>query len=182
MGIQIETYVEIKHPETGEWMSEFGELIPNPHYEDGEGVGFINHNANIFTLMARLRAGVDIPSQVHDAYPFTVSNRYSVTAMLSDYVTDKDVLPIASKRGLPKNVSPEVKTLQSQSAGSHQVGFSYLLLSELLAYDWSEVFMWGDKPISYLKAAQESLLWRTIENMKELGEPENVRLVFWFNN
>jgi hypothetical protein len=77
--------------------------------------------------------------------------------------------PIAEPRGLPPDVSPEVFRL-AEEFGDDGHSHSSLLLSEILG--WEDGFpQWqGDE-------------WgKAIEIMKKLGEPDRVRMVFWFDN
>jgi hypothetical protein len=77
--------------------------------------------------------------------------------------------PIAEPRGLPSDVTPDVRRL-SEEFGDDGHSHSSLLLSEILG--WEDGFpQWqGDE-------------WgKAIEIMKKLGEPDRVRMVFWFDN
>jgi hypothetical protein len=146
--------------------------------------------------------------------------------------------PIAKRRGLPKDVSEEIKK-ESDRWDSDGHSHTYLTLEELLAFDWSKPFKqhprlveksvyeaWDKKgyPSSccgdafgpniekleqaeyeHLKAgghkfdtnktyyirmsfdltyadAAEHFLDETVPRLMELGEPEDVRIVFWFDN
>lgn len=79
------------------------------------------------------------------------------------------VTPISTPRGLPADVSPEVQSESHDDDYSH----SWLLLSELLAYDWNQVV----EPFIVDHS------WaRTLEALRRRGGPDDVRIVFWFDS
>lgn len=89
------------------------------------------------------------------------------------HVRDRSVTPISSPRGLPKDVSPEVKK-RSDDYGADGHSHSWLTLAELLAYDWDVAMNTYAAPTSFVR--------ETLPKLQALGSPENVRIVFFFDN
>ncbi len=86
-------------------------------------------------------------------------------------VRNKTCTPISVPKKLPKDISNEVfKEYLTWSIDAHSA--SYLTLKELLEHDYPKGF---EKEIT-------PLFFTNLEELKELGEPENVRIVFWFDN
>lgn len=108
--------------------------------------------------------------------PLYYSERdYRLFAALANVRNGYDIEPISYQRGIPADASPKVK----RDAGlsllySYYHSPSWLLLSELQAYDWGS-----------LNLAQAP--WRKpwtgfLEQLAALGNPDDVRIVFWFDN
>lgn len=158
-----------------------------------------------------------------------VRNGYGFAGVL----TGTGFIPISEPRGLPTDVSPEVKA-NSMDWGGDGHSHSWLTLRELLDYDWNQTTMkvgvvdveryignregpydnycgWisgpsvnvmpVDKaqlmsddelrdaashvqvlwPQTYRERA-EHFLTTTIPKLEALGSPDDVRIVFWFDN
>ena len=75
--------------------------------------------------------------------------------------------PISEPRGLPPNVSKNIADMLANSDGQFA---SWLLIDEVIAYNWSDV-------VGLLDEARNSWLPR----VKALGSPITTRLVFWFS-
>jgi hypothetical protein len=88
--------------------------------------------------------------------------------------------PISGPKGFPSNASDEVK-LEYEVWGSDAHSASYFTLTELLNYDWSfwdEYDVYGGRTSVDLKSFK-----MTMEKMKQISDnPDNVRIVFWFDN
>jgi len=88
---------------------------------------------------------------------------------------------ISYPKGFPDNASEEVK-LMYEGYGSDAHSASYLTLTEILNYDWSywDEFDMGDGE----KGGDELKVFKSsIERMKLVSDnPDNVRIVFWFDN
>jgi|SRR5882672_1565310 len=83
-------------------------------------------------------------------------------------VRDRSQLLISRPRGLPKDISLEVRK-RSDDYGSDGHSHSWLTLAELLAYDWSE--------------CERIEGWRqALSKLQKLGDPNAVRIVFFFDN
>jgi len=223
MGCDIHPYIEVKKNgqwEYFDWQKEF----QRGTYDDGEpeynwdkmidSKLYIHRNYNLFAVLANVRNGRGFAG-----CPTGVSFK-----------------PISMPRGLPDDVTEYVK-LDSDKWDGDGHGHSWLLLSEVLNYDYEQkTTLFGvfseeeyiaqkdgiktgycgdvagrnveeicqtlmDKIISgefkrdentsyYVQLAWEETYrdaigkqwFDTLENMKSLGNPDDVRLVFWFDN
>lgn len=91
-------------------------------------------------------------------------------------VRNSDVETIAVPRGVPSDLSPELREIWA-TWGEHTP--SWLLLSELQAFDWTK------KIPEYGKTYAETcsiLHDKTLPAMAKLGDPDKVRAVFWFDS
>jgi hypothetical protein len=89
--------------------------------------------------------------------------------------------PISNPKGFPDNACEEVK-LEYSGWGSDAHSASYFTLTELLNYDWS---FWDEYDLDHgIKGSSELVDFRyTMERMKKISDnPDNVRIVFWFDN
>lgn len=110
--------------------------------------------------------------------------RYALFGALAG-VRNYDVSPIAEPRGLPNDVSEEVRKLATydyDNPGDVQLGdhsFTWLTLDEVLAYDWNQKMPDG----APLRDWCGDFFTRFVPALKELdADPRNVRLVFGFDN
>jgi len=135
--------------------------------------------------------------------PFTWRS-YSLFAFLAGVRNYDRCEPISELKGLPDDISDGV----SDEYGSDSIydcdyhSLTFLTLKELLDFDYDKVF-WNrrvtkqispncsdgaalaeegeGKMISYRDNLGLSF-FNVIDELKELGEPENVRIVFWFDS
>lgn len=126
---------------------------------------------------------------------------YSLYGWLADVRNYSCVPAISQPRGIPDDVSPEVAQENNDWADDGH-SRSWLSLAELLATDYEQVF-WDRRvtkqtsPNSWNGAAladegegkhitlREHLsegYFRVLETLKTLGNPDDVRIVFWFDN
>lgn len=89
------------------------------------------------------------------------------TALANVRNYNERVTPIAEPRGLPDDVSPEVRA-DSDAWDSDGHSHSWHTLEALLAYDWEA------NRLGYFR--------RVLDEMAKLGPPNRVRAVFWFDN
>lgn len=89
-------------------------------------------------------------------------------------VRDRSLPPIAKPRGLPADMSSEVRA-RSESYGIDGHSHSWLTLAELLAHDWSD-------GLKDRYGRVRLFVSETLPRLEKLGEPENVRVVFFFDN
>jgi hypothetical protein len=195
MGCDIHSFCEVFDPATGEW-HDAGAVFPPDAWEQ-------EHAA---------RAGK--PARNHSE-PFTNRN-YSVFAFLAGVRNYAHCEPIAEQRGVPQDWlasnTPIGSEMDVYGFGSPENNFyewqdgyhshSWLLLSELLAFDYSKVF-WNrritrqESPNFFNGAALANEgegthetyrdflgenFFKDLETMKTLGPPEYVRVVFYFDN
>lgn len=146
---------------------------------------------------------------------------YSVYALLAGVNNYYNIEPISQPRGLPINVSKEVRTASRQWEGAAHTR-SYFTLKELLDYDWNTpiqegAYMFNDQWTRFYesiktdspnydlrfpcaqgigesmrnsftwhkweipaKAAADDFYEKVIPRLKDLGKPEDVRIVFFF--
>lgn len=90
------------------------------------------------------------------------------------HVRDRRVVSISLPRGLPEDISPEVKK-RSDDYGGDGHSHSWLTLAELMAYDWNEAMKTSFHGLT-------PFVHETIPKLQALGSPENVRIVFFFDN
>lgn len=106
-------------------------------WERCEGAGYDERNYDLFAALANVR------------------NCY------------ERVTPIAEPRGMPHDVSPEVKA-ESDAWDPDGHSHSWHTLETLLAYDW--------------EANRLEHFRRVLVEMAKLGPPDRVRAVFFFDN
>jgi hypothetical protein len=121
---------------------------------------------------------------------------YSMYGFLAD-VRNYSYSPVISEpRGLPDDVSDEVKKeydYWDMDGHSH----SWLTLRELLDYDYDQIFEdrrttkdgdgaadagEGNGVKTSIREFLGESFFEQIEGMQKLGNPEDVRVVFWFDN
>jgi hypothetical protein len=126
---------------------------------------------------------------------------YSMFAFLAGVRNYDRCDPISEPKGLPSDVSQYVRDDYKKWDGDAHSD-SYLTLKELIEFDYDKEF-WNrrvtkqlstnswtgaglaeegeGKIISYRENLGE-FFFVHLEELKALGEPENVRIVFWFDN
>lgn len=177
MGCDIHSYAEQKNPRTGRW-EKLGDIFP---YEPIE------------------REWMDPDS--FDS-PFIVRN-YRMFGFLADVRNEADVPPISKPRGLPRDLSPEVRRLADEGEwGGPGHSHSWLSLQELSQFDYDAEFedrriMRQTGPDTWTlvgkapKGQGTRLTYREIlpkeyfDNpniLIGLGDGEDIRIVFWFDN
>ena len=89
---------------------------------------------------------------------------------------------MAQPRGLPEDVSIEIQR-ESNNDGPDGHSHSHFILKELLEYDWDKSINLehadGD---TYRSAVGADYLEELCTELSQYGEPEEVRIVFWFDN
>jgi hypothetical protein len=145
MRCNIHAYVEVQD---GRGWQKIGEVFKKPNYRPN------------FPLSRRNTPLSDHPIQGCD---YTL---FSILAGVRNYSGNE---PIAEPRGMPPDVSSEVRRL-SERFGDDGHSHSWLLLSEILG--WNDGF----------RAWNEDEWGVAIEIMKTLGNPDRVRMVFWFDS
>lgn len=112
---------------------------------------------------------------------------YNMYALLADVRNDGSIKPMFEPRGLPNDVSLDIYE-EHKEWGYDAHSSSYLTLRELTEYDYSEPHINQDDdliteddiytPIKFLNERY----FNDIEKMKEYGDLDDVRVVFWFDN
>ncbi len=80
---------------------------------------------------------------------------------------------LSKPRGLPIDLSVEVAA-NAKQWGSDGHSHSHFTLEELLTVDWQRDEEW--------RIVTGGFVLHTLHRMRQLGDPENVRCVFWFDN
>ncbi len=103
---------------------------------------------------------------------------YSMFAILADVRNSGDYEPISRPKGIPNDICGQIKyEYEEWEDDAHSA--SYLSLKELLEFDFEKTLSPdGD---SYRKILGE-LFFVHLKELQALGEPEDVRVVFWFDN
>lgn len=175
MGCDIHSFAEKKNRETGKW----------------EKVG------NAFTLDSFDR---EMAKKDKDDHPFCWRS-YSLFSFLAGVRNYDRCEPLSKPKGMPKDVSDDVKSeWEMWEPDGHSA--SFLTLRELCEFDYEKVF-WNrritkqlsqnswtgaalaeegeGKMISYRQNLGE-MFFIHLEDLKVLGDPDDVRIVFWFDN
>ena len=195
MGCDIHCYVEIKHKgKTHNYWRKVGDIFPYEYYDKNS---FPDKYNNEFNDEPEIGRNYDL---------------FSIFAGVRNGTWGERVIPISEPRGLPKDVSDEIKE-KSDKMGEDGHSHSYLTLEEIENYDWEkkikhsayvskkqkeEFEKTGKKPDSYaawssvgVKIEWEETLKETvgryffskiIPQLKALEKWGKVRLVFWFDN
>jgi hypothetical protein len=101
--------------------------------------------------------------------PFVYRN-YNLFAFLAGVRNRIGCVPISFPKGIPDDVSDEVRhSYNLWNYDSHSA--SYLYLREMLEYNY-------DEAREYLSEDY----FKVIEELKAIGDPDDVRVVFWFDN
>jgi hypothetical protein len=145
--------------------------------------------------------------QVLEGWAYDGRN-YDLFAILADvrngrgfagFYTGEGFNPISDAKGLPEDVSSEVKA-ESDRWDCDGHSHSYFNLKELVYYDWEQTTITlkdgiynMDTPLEELKKMTEGVKYKdsagsfytkTMEKLHDLanGDLESVRIVFWFDN
>ena len=121
---------------------------------------------------------------------------YSVFAFLADVRNYDKCKPLSSPKGIPSDVSDEIKEEYKNWEGDAHSS-SYLTLRELTEFDYNKTF-WNRRIIKNNNGAtlaekgegkiityKENLgldFFKHLSELKKLGNIDNVRIVFWFDN
>lgn len=108
---------------------------------------------------------------------------YSIFGFLGNVRNHSCCEPLSKNRGLPENVSDTVKYAR-ESWGIDGHSTSFITLKEFLDFDYDKTFT-DKRDCNEIVSYREFLgdgFFRELEKMKAIGSPEEVRLVFWFDN
>jgi len=140
-------------------------------------------------------------SNVSD-HPFNWRS-YGIFGFLADVRNYSHSPVISASRGLPMDVSSEIK-LEADDWGCDGHSFSFLMLDELLNFDYDQIFwdrritkqvkpnFWDGAALAEdeetegehisLRKFLDGAFFEQLEIMKKLGDPKKIRIVFWFDN
>jgi hypothetical protein len=189
MGCDIHFYVEQR-------------FINDEDKEDKKGiwVSIDRWCINFFSIMYREES---IPRwDVEFTEQYYWKRNYFLFSILAGVRNHYNVVPIAKPRGLPDDVTLEIKEL-SISEGVDAHSHSWLTLKELVEFNWDRRFdyvhhyktykglnkirhfikflYYKIKPLTYREACKEFHA-DVIDRLSKLGNNEDLRIVFWFDN
>jgi hypothetical protein len=157
MGCDIHSICEVFNPQTEKW-ERTGDIFP---------VGEFDYCRELF-------------KKEFGHEPFSQRN-YGLFGFLANVRNMSECTPLAYSRGLPPEYVNYWESNDSPYLGDHS--FSWLLLSELLDFDYSKKFY--DQRFrehrTYADLVGEEF-FQSVEIMKTLGPPEYVRVVFGFDS
>jgi hypothetical protein len=108
---------------------------------------------------------------------------YGMFGFLAGVRNGAHVPTIVPPRGIPDNLSPEVSVEWRQELdwGGHTP--SWLTVAELQAFDYDQIF-WNESEgkEQTVREVLPSVFFRDLAILIGLGPPEDVRIVFWFDN
>ena len=175
MGCDIHSYAEVLNSSTGEW-EIVGDTFPLSEY-DKEWYG-----------------------KDFGPRPFDWRS-YSMFGFLAGVRNYSCCEPLAAPRGLPKDMSKEVSA-EAIDWGFDGHSHSWLMLRDLVEFDYDHVF-WNRRVTKKTSSGVlngaalaeegegEHITYREhlgkcffehLDALKSLGEPDAVRIVFWFDN
>ena len=162
-------------------------------YKDNDKYTWVSIDKWSINPYSILRPDENTPRwEVEFTYQYYWVRNYCVFALLADIRNFYHIEPISKPRGLPSDVTNEIK-LQSDSEGLDAHSHSWLLLSELNKVDWNKEFSWVSHHVDneghetneiitkkYKDACSDII--EVIEKLNKIDNDENIRIVFWFDN
>ncbi|MEV0326897.1 hypothetical protein AB0H63_10660 [Micromonospora echinospora] len=119
--------------------------------------------------------------------PFDCVRSYGLFGFLADVRNYSEAPVIADPRGLPADVSPELQ-VKSDHWDTDGHTHTWLTLAELLAFDYDQTFtdQWNDgagtPQVTTVREFLGDWYFTRLDLLGKLGAPEDVRIVFWFDN
>ena len=193
MGSDISCWTEIKSKQTGKWEINKKDAFPNDNKKISFPFG--RRSYRLFSLLAGVRnkAGVEPVSEPKGLPPD------------SEYLNEKLKEPCPMTFGYgPTNIAYTVGDEIEYDANYYDC--SYLTLAELLAFDYDKTFenrsvhkvfksgntvlagalfeeqaKVGEGTIMTYREFIDELFFEELEIMKTLGDPDDVRVVFYFD-
>lgn len=112
---------------------------------------------------------------------------YHLFAFLADVRNYVDIIPIFDPRGIPEDSCENIKKKFNRGYEIHSASyFTYKELLECRHATQHIKFSDGEKDVDFRKWLRESgdfkPMMERMESVANLYEPENVRLVYWFDN
>jgi hypothetical protein len=179
MGCSIHSFAEKRNKETNKW----------------EMVG------DVFTLSDYYKKHMKKEKNSHPFY----RQSYSTLAFLADVRNYNHCEPLVEPKGIPKDVCETIRSEWENWFGDGHSA-SFLTAKELLEFDYDKEF-WnrrisrttimpdgikftdgastaneGEGAIISYRENLDEMFFIHLEELKSLGEPDDVRIVFWFDN
>jgi hypothetical protein len=123
-------------------------------------------------------------NQYNPSCPFDEERSYPLFGFLANVRNYSRSPVISPPRGLPEDVSPAVKT-EADSWGSDGHNHSWLTLADLAGFDYDQTFVdrWRDPPAEIrIRDFLGDWYFKRLALLSTLGNPDDVRIVFWFDN
>ncbi|RLK09645.1 hypothetical protein DER29_6198 [Micromonospora sp. M71_S20] len=117
--------------------------------------------------------------------PFDGARDYGLFGFLADVRNYSESPVIAEPRGLPADVSAEVRA-KSDDWNVDGHSHTWLTLAELLAFDYDQTFAdqrgEGEPQVKTVRRFLHDWYFGRLDLLAKLGAPDDVRIVFWFDN
>lgn len=156
MGCDIHLYVEVK--KNGKWKSADEWKKDEDGYVSTVDPIYRGRNYDLFAVLANVRNGYGFAGRP----------------------TGEGFNPISHPKGTPKDVSDEVRSkIEDMDSDGHS--HSWLTVKELLDFDWAQKTMAYGSSDTYA-AHCGKFFTESIPKLQSLGDPEDVRIVFFFDN
>ncbi len=115
--------------------------------------------------------------------PFYLQD-YFMFGIFANIRNEYGVKPISLPRGLPIDTCGYIVNDEAYMCNIGVFGASYLTLRELLEFNYDEMFV-SDRDDEHEEATYRERLnymfFTHLEQLKLLGDPDDVRIVFWFH-
>lgn len=111
---------------------------------------------------------------------YNEGRNYDLFNVLSNTRNDSNISYIALPKGLPSDISPELKEVALEDYDDFY-DHSWLSLKELISYNWDEQY-YCDQFMEYrsLRSTCSYFINKTIPKLLQLGDVEDVRIIFWY--
>jgi hypothetical protein len=106
---------------------------------------------------------------------------YNLFAWLAGVRNYTDIQPIAEPRGLPDDVSDQVRA-QVEAWGSDGHSVSWLSLKELTGFDYDAACQPPSPDALTYREFLGDAYFAELDRLRLLGEQAATRIVFWFDN
>lgn len=206
MGTDVHFYLE-RRGDSG-WEA-IGEWVENDFYDPDEpgcpklyfqSAVHVHQNYALFAILANVR-NLDEPGCLGWLFGLLGFPRKR---------SESAYIPISDPRGLPDDLSPDLKKMASFDNQVDFHSWSWLMLREILDYDWDKPVTFSGKatdqyPGAYLdkkadppmlvprgrtkvdvqvtpREEASEFLEEVVPKLQEYGNPDEIRVVFWFDN
>ena len=159
MSCELHIFCEVRNKKTGKW-KQVGKHFPVLSCKNG---------------MYKTR------------HPFDWQS-YSLFGFLADVRNYSGCTPISQPKGIPNNISHTISKEWEEWRTTEGHSDSFLTLRELLEFNYNKKFIddrFGEDTYGKRITHKEHLGKRFFVHLKELkklGKPDDVRIVFWFDN
>lgn len=115
--------------------------------------------------------------------PFTSRGDYEVYSFLADIRNYNRCIPIDDPRYLPDNMSDDLYKIYYEGRDDNY-SESYINLDELLRFNYEKPCRIGEdhEVVPTYKEFLGKDFFNELEHLKTLGLPDDIRIIFWFDN